>query len=156
MTPRSLLILLLSPLLYDRIPTACLNLQFPCPHYSLQADCLLRTPVQCRRFPMCSGDHPHHRQHYTLMRLYFLMPRLLWMGLSLLLDSETPSFSFPIPVPFSTYSIASGPFCSAWPCRVIGPWGFCFGPFFLRFILFIITLVGLRALKTVYTCEELW
>lgn len=47
------------------------------PHFSLQADCLPRTPVQCRSFPMCSRDHTHHRQHYTLMCPYFLKPQLL-------------------------------------------------------------------------------
>lgn len=35
------------------------------------------------------------------------------VDISLLLDSETPSFSFLIPFPFSTYSIVAGTFSSA-------------------------------------------
>lgn len=66
------------------------------PHFSLQADCLPRTPVQCRSFPMCSRDHTHHRQHDTRTCPYFLKPQLLWTCLYCWILKYSFSFlSFP-------------------------------------------------------------
>lgn len=147
-----LFFLFLSLLLCDRVPMACPNLQLPhAPSFLTPGWLSSENPSAVQEL-----SHVLKRPYAPQAALYphvSLLPEATTaVNMSLLLDSEI-QFWFPV---LSLFHVVAGTFCSAWLCRVIGAWGFCFGPFSLCFILSVITLVSLRALKIVYMCEELW